>query len=261
MSYPPQGNYGPPGQDPYGQQPGFGQQPPADPYGQPQVDPYTPTGDVYAQQAGFGQAPNGAADPYHQQANYPPAGQPPYDAQAPMGMPPQQRNGNAGIIAAIVGGAAVVVLAVALVVLLGGDDGDDSAGGDGTSQDGGDGGTGVDDGGGDDGGGGAGGESPSQVVENMLNAMYSGDTDTAWTYVCGDASSYLTDDFESGTEEMSSYGDITFTTSNEVIEGDTAEVDVSMSMPDYGLEDQPVATFILNTEGGVWKVCDARTSS
>ncbi|MCE7078675.1 RDD family protein [Streptomyces sp. ST2-7A] len=101
MSHPPQ-----PGQNPYGQQPGYGQQPPQQPgYGYPQQPP---------QQQGYGYPQQGA-----QQAGY---GYPQQGAGHPGGMPyggvPNAYAGwGSRVVARIVDGLIISVVPVILMVM------------------------------------------------------------------------------------------------------------------------------------------------
>ncbi|QNP70233.1 hypothetical protein IAG44_12770 [Streptomyces roseirectus] len=106
---PPQGPYGPPQHNPYGQPPPAAPGPSAPgPYGQPAY------GTPYGQppQAPYGQAPYGQA----------PYGQAPWGAPAPPPAPPKRR---LGLILAIIGSvlALLAVAVVSLVVVTGSDKG------------------------------------------------------------------------------------------------------------------------------------------
>ncbi len=97
---------GNPGQDPYGQQPPYGDPtssppanpyapPPANPYAPPPANPYTPPADPYSPPADpYGPADNAPADPYGQQPygqqppGPPPVSPAPYDPYAPPAAQP-----------------------------------------------------------------------------------------------------------------------------------------------------------------------------
>ena len=235
MTYPPGQYGGQPGGDPYGQQPGYGQQQPTGgQYGQPPVS--GPGGGQYDQpsmsgQPAYGAPVSGPGDPYAaQQPNYG-APQPPYGAGNP-GFPPMgppQKKSKLPLILGLGGGALalVVVLVVVAVIAFSG-------------------------------GGGA--ASPTEAVDKYLTAVFKDkDASAARDYVCAaQQNSENTDpekiqgEFKSGGSSIS----VTWSTPTEVSKtGDKAKVSTNMTMTLNG-DSQPLkSTWDVVDESG-WKICD-----
>jgi hypothetical protein len=268
VTYPP-GQYGQPGgNDPYGQQPPYGQpqqpygQPPAsgqpygqpDPYGQPPASgqPYgqpasgqpaygqpPASGQPYGQPSGapYGQ-PSGAPDPYGQpaqaygQPGYGQPGQPGYGGMPPV--PQQPKKSKLPIILGAGGGglALIIILIIVLVVAFGGS---------------------------------GGASDPATAVQKYLTAVFKDkDASTAKAMLC-EKEQHTTDadpeevqkQFRSGSTQVS----VDWTTPTESSRsGDNAEVKNDLKLSYNGRSTTLPVTWKVVDESG-WKVCDLETGT
>lgn len=259
MSYPPSGGqqYPDPNQQPYGQQPGYGQQQPG--YGQqPQQPGYGQQQPGYGQQPGQQQPGYGQQQPgygqqqpgYGQQPGQQPGfGAPPPAAggfgQQPSMLPPQPpKKNNLPLILGLGGGGVLLVIVVVVLFV-----------------------SGV-----------FGGSSPTAVAQDFVSAAEDNDWDGMKAASCSkmgsqidgmkeaheeaqkmmEESPEISASIASAMEESNYFANIEW--GEEKIDGDKASVEVTATVTYNGKSSTEKGKIELVSEDDEWKVCDVNTS-